>query len=424
MSDFLAVAGVTSVLKWFLSNALVSAGLNSAFPTAAAVSALSPDLVPTGGSEVPQLNLFMYYASFNPSYRNESLPSKDSRGARVTNPPLALNLHYLVSAYGKNELDPEILLAWAMQMFHENPIVSRQTIQTLLAAMGADPGATPEMQAVSKTTLADQVELIRIAPESLSNEEISKLWMAFDTHYRPTTSYQVSVVLIQETHSFKSNLPVQSRNFKALPSDAPIINNITPGSVAAGDVLTINGRNFIGDSPADTVLAFDDNPPVTPDSIQAGCIRITIPVTLFAGVRTVRVIRNVRFGVPTDPHTGFSSSPAQFLLMPTVTNASPVAAAVATPLTLNVIPAVGRTQRAALYIGDHAIELEARPQTDPATSATLTFNIPADFAHTNPATGVPLRLQVDRVQSKLTLDNNPASPTFGQFLPQAKVTGP
>ena len=424
MSDFFAVAGVTSVLKSMLSNALVSSGINSAFPTAATVSAFSPDLIPTGGSEVPQLNLFMYYASFNPSYRNDSLPSRDSRGARVTNPPLGLNLHYLVSAYGKTELDPEILLAWAMQMFHENPILSRQAIQSVMTAMSLDPGASSEMLAVAKTTLADQVELIKIVPESLSNEEISKLWMAFNTHYRPTTSYQVSVVLIQETQPFKSNLPVQSRHVRALPAQGPIIDSVTPGSVAVGDVLTVNGRYFIGDSPADTVIAFDDNPPVPPDSIQGGTIRVTIPNTLLAGVRTIRVIRNVQFGVPTDPHTGFASSPAQYMLMPTVTNASPVAATVATPLTLNVSPAVGRTQRAALYIGDYAIELDARPPGTPDPSATLTFNIPANFPYKKPAVALPLRLQVDRVQSKLTFDSNPASPTFNQFLPQAQVTGP
>jgi hypothetical protein len=424
MSDFFAVAGVTSVLKWLLSNALVTAGLNAAFPSAAAVSALSPDLVPTGASENPQLNLFMYYASFNTAYRNEGLPSRDSRGTRVTNPPLALNLHYLVSAYGKNEFDPEILLAWAMQMFHENPILPRQTMQDLLTAMGSDPGATPEAKAVAKTTLADQVELIKIAPEALSNEEIAKLWMAFNTHYRPTTSYQVSVVLIQETLPFKSNLPVQSRNVQAAPLQSPQIDSVTPGSAGVGDVLTITGRNFIGDSPAATVVVFDENPAVAPDSIQGDCIRITVPGALQAGVRTVRVIRNVQFGTPGDPHKGFASRPAQFLLMPAITDASPVAATVAAPLTLNVTPAVGRAQRAALYVGDYAIELDARPPSDPATSATLTFNIPEAFPYTNPPTALPLRVQVDGVQSKLTVDNNPASPTFGQFFPQARVTGP
>jgi hypothetical protein len=78
-------------------------------------------------------------------------------------------------------------------------------------------------------------------------------------------------------------------------------------------------------------------------------------------------------------------------------------------------------QSAALYIGDIAIELPMRPPTDPLTSSTLTFNIPASFPHTTPPTALPLRLAVDGVQSKLTLDTNSASPTFGQFLPQAKV---
>jgi len=424
MSDFYAVAGVTSVLKWLLSNALVSAGLNSAFPAAAGISALSPDLVPTGASETPQLNLFMYYASFNPAFRNVGLPSQDSRGARLTNPPLALDLHYLVTAYGKSELDPEILLAWAMQMFHENPIMPRATIQNLLAAMAASPGATPENLAVAKTTLADQVESIRITPEALSNEEISKLWMAFNAHYRPTTSYRVSVVLIQETQPFKSNLPVQSRNVRTLPSRGPSIDAVTPASVAVGDLLVLTGRYFVGDSPADTVVAFDDNPPVTPDSVLDTVIRIEVPSTLQAGVRAVRVMRNVQFGTPADPHTGLVSSPAQFLLMPTIADASPLLAAVGTPLTVNVTPAVGRTQRATLYIGDYAVELGPRPATDPDASTSLRFDIPATFPHTQPATAAPLRLQVDRVQSKLTPDNQPASPTFGQFLPQAKVSGP
>lgn len=424
MSDFFAVAGVTSVLKWLLSNALVSAGLNSAFSTTASVSALSPDLVPTGNGEGPQLNLFMYYASMNASYRNEGLPSKDSSGNRVSNPPLALDLHYLVSAYGKVELDPEILLAWTMLMFHENPLMSRSTVQNLLAAMASSPGATAEMQAVAQTTLADQVELIKIAPEALSNEEISKLWMAFNTHYRPTTSYKVSVVLIQETQPFKSNLPVQRRHVLAVPSQSPAIDAVSPGTIATGGVLTITGRYFVGDSAADTMVAFDDNPPVTPDSVQGNTVRITIPTTLQAGVRTVRVIRNVQFGTPADPHRAFASSPEQFLLMPTITDASPLAAAVATTLTVHVSPAVGRTQRASLFVGDFAIDLDARPPTDPDTSTALKFNIPANFPHTNPATALPVRLQVDRVQSRLTLDSNSASPTFGQFLPQAKVSGP
>ena len=422
MSDFFAVAGVTAVLKSMLTNELTSSGVNAAFATPASVSALSPDLVPTGADEVPQLNLFMYYASFNASYRNNDLPSRDGKGTRLSNPPLALNLHYLMSAYGRTELDSEILLALAMQTFFENPILSRQTVQTLLTALATAPGATPEMQAVAKTTLAAQFELIRITPEALSNEEISKLWMAFNTHYRPTTSYQISVVLIQETLSYRSNLPVQARNVLAQPLTPPVIANLSPQILNSGDVLTITGSNFIGDSPTDTMIGFDDSSPIAPDTVQGNTLRITIPATLLPGVRSVRVVRNVQFGSPGDPHSGFSSLPALFQLRPVITTASPLAAKVGTPLVVGVTPNVGRSQRAALFIGDFSIQIDARPPSDPPSASSLTFPIPATFPHTTPATALPVRLQIDSVDGPLTLDQTQGSPTFGQFLPQAEVS--
>ena len=129
MSDYLAVGGVSAVLRWILANALTGGGPSSIIGVSSPVTALSPDLVPTGADEQPQINLFMYYASLNASFRNNALPSQDTQGRRVSNPPLALDLHYLVSAYGKNECAPEILLAWAMQVFHETPILSRKLIE-------------------------------------------------------------------------------------------------------------------------------------------------------------------------------------------------------------------------------------------------------------------------------------------------------
>ncbi len=295
MSDYLAVGGVSAVLRWILANALTGGGPSSIIGVSSPVTALSPDLVPTGADEQPQINLFMYYTSLNANFRNNALPSQDSQGRRVSNPPLALDLHYLVSAYGKNEFDPEILLAWAMQVFYETPILSRELIQNSITGIIDAGHMSAELQLIVTTNLASQIESIRIAPESLSNEEINKLWMAFNAHYRPTTSYQVSVILIEETKSFKSNLPVQSRNLLTLPWQSPIIDNITPQPIGSGEMLTITGRNFIGDSPADTVISFDEQPPIAPDTIQPGCIRIRIPSSLQAGVRTLQIVRNVQF---------------------------------------------------------------------------------------------------------------------------------
>src|SRR5277367_979853 len=190
-----------------LNTALTNGGPSSILggsPTG--ISATSPDLVATGADEPPRLNLFMYYASLNPALRNMNLPSVNAQGGRIANPPLALDLHYLVTAYGSTQFDPEILLAWAMTVFHDTPVVPPQTIQAALDALGQQSGTAASL--VSGSTLAQQAELLRITPEMLTTQEIYQLWTSFQTAYRPTAALQVSVVVIQDTQPFTSNLPV------------------------------------------------------------------------------------------------------------------------------------------------------------------------------------------------------------------------
>jgi hypothetical protein len=421
MSDYLAVAGVSAILKQTLLDALSTGPSSIVDPTKPAVTVGPPDLIATGAEEPVQLNIFMYYASQNPAFRNMCLPSADSQGNKLSNPPLALNLHYLISAYGKSEFDAELMLGWAMKVFHENPLYSQSEISQLLSEMSGS--TVPEIQLLVQTTLASQVESIKVTPESLSNEEIARLWMAFQTHYRTTTSYQVTVVLIQDTSTVKSNLPVQSRNILALAMPPPVLKNISPTNAAVGDMLTLTGSYFLGDKATDTMVQFDAMLPlVTAASVQNSCVRVKMPATLPAGVRSVRVVRQVSFGVSTDPHAGYSSNTQQFLYVPTITTLPPITAAVNTTLSLTVTPPVGREQRVALMVGDYSVALPARPPSDPDFSSTLNFPIPADFPYRTPPVALPLRVQVDGAQSKLTLDQNTGSPTYGQFLPQATIT--
>lgn len=411
MSDYLAVGGVTAVLRSLLTTALTSGGPSTLLGSSSSgVTALSPDLIKTGPDEQPQVNIFMYYASLNPALRNIGMPSMSAQGAKLSNPPLALNLHYLVTAYGSNQFDPEILLGWAMQVFHETPVVPRSIIQAALTGLLAH--VNPENQLIAGSTLPNQVEHIRITPEALTTEEIYRLWTAFQTNYRPTTSYQVSVVVIQDTQSFTSNLPVQKRTVTALPLQPPVIDAVSPSSIAAGQVLTITGSNFLGDSPADTLVSFDFSPGIAPDTVQGNVVRITLPATLLAGTRTVRVLRTITYPGSTVPHPGFSSSPARFQLIPTIQGASPFAAKLGTPFTVTLSPTAGSTQRATLHIGDNAISIDERPTTGPAFSTTLIFPIPATLA-----TGLfPLYIEIDGAKSKLTPNSS------GQLLPQVQVS--
>ena len=77
----------------------------------------------------------------NQGWRNVNLPSRNGTGERLTNPPLALNLHYLLTAYGAQDFNAEILLGYAMQLLHETPVFARRDIRL---AHGSDPsGVSP-----------------------------------------------------------------------------------------------------------------------------------------------------------------------------------------------------------------------------------------------------------------------------------------
>src|SRR5436190_21653580 len=97
MSSALAIAGVTQVLKDLLNDGVIN-NITTAVGAAVTVTSLPPDRIDTAG-EGSQLNLYMYQATPNQGWRNEGFPSVTSAGDRTSNPPLALDLHYLLSAY-------------------------------------------------------------------------------------------------------------------------------------------------------------------------------------------------------------------------------------------------------------------------------------------------------------------------------------
>ena len=203
MTTALGIAAVSAVLMDLLNNGIIDGQLSGSVGEVR-VSALPPDRVLVDGqSETSRLNLFLYQVTPNPGWRNVGLPSRDSNGERVANPPLALDLHYLLTAYGASEFHTEILLGYALQLIHETPVLTRDAIRRTLtpAWPGVGPVLPSALEALVASELADQVEQIRLTPLVMSIEEISKLWSAIQSHYRPTAAYQASVVLIESRRS-------------------------------------------------------------------------------------------------------------------------------------------------------------------------------------------------------------------------------
>src|SRR3569833_3361062 len=91
MSSPLALAAVTAVLRDLLNIGLIDHDITGALGNNVTVTAVPPDTIAIDGNNArTQLNLFLHQVTPNAGWRNVGLPSRDDRGTRLANPPLAL----------------------------------------------------------------------------------------------------------------------------------------------------------------------------------------------------------------------------------------------------------------------------------------------------------------------------------------------
>jgi hypothetical protein len=257
MSSFLAIGAVTALLKNLLEEGLIQRDLSGNLGGDPIVEALAPDLISAKLSDKKsRLNLFCYEATPNIGWRNVGLPSLNGQGERTGSPPLALDLHYLLTAYSEQYFVAEILLGFAMQLLHETPVLTRQTIRRKQQEWSS--GNIPMLKTLATAGLADQAEQIKITPQSTDPEVISRLWTAFQANLRPTAAYQVTAVLIESELAGRSPLPVLTRG----PADSGVVSQaelvppfptltavVPPNNQASAklaDDLTLHGHHLDG----------------------------------------------------------------------------------------------------------------------------------------------------------------------------------
>jgi hypothetical protein len=443
MSSALALASVTAVLKDLLDNAVIDHSLSAAIGGPVTVTALSPGQIKPNadGFISRQLNLFLYQVTPNRGWSNVALPSRDALGNRLTNPPLALDLYYLLTAYGNEDLEAEILLGYAMQRFHETPVLTRDAIRTALAQPGGPVGGTgilpSTLGALSASDLADQVEQIKLTQYPLNVEEASKLWSAFQTNYRPSVAYHISVVLVQSEGVVKSSLPVLRRGvedrgavvqadtnspFPALFSVEPANNQL---AAVLGEELIIKGQRLdvgsvavvirnprlaapleltpLAGMTAEEVRARLEINPVTDASVFVAGV-YTLSLVLDRGTPQERTTNEVPFALA--PRLPVPPAPGD----PPSIEAARGADGVVT-VTVRCRPDVLPSQRVTLVVG----ETETPAQTRTTGTNTLTFRF-----RQLPAGEYNVRLRVDGVESLLV--NRTAEPPA--FDPTQKVTVP
>lgn len=434
MSSALAIAAVTASLKDLLNDGLMDHDLSTL--GSFAVTAQPPDRVTTGATENNQLNLFLYQVTANSGWRNVDLPSRGRDGTRFTSPPLALDLHYLLTAYGAQDLNAEVLLGYAMQVLHENPVLTRQQLRTALGAPAAVDGTLlpGPFGTLSAIDLADQVEQIKLTPVYLGSDDLSKLWTAMQARYRPSMAYSVSVVLIQTQVGGRAALPVLKRGADdrgplAQASPAPVLTGVRAAAsplqpaLRLGEDLIVAGSNLLRGSfgvriehPRFAIV--QDLPTRAIDAAQLGVHLPSIAEDSngMAGWAVGVYSVSLRVSEPGLPTWGTNSVP--MALAPRIT-VTPLAQAPGTVnLSVTCTPRLRSDQQAQVRLLFGAIE--ALPDSittpgDPAQPSTLAFTIPGVAAG-----GYAIRLRVDGVDSlPVTFSGTP--PSFA-FDPQQTVS--
>lgn len=440
MSTALAIASVTAVLRDLLNNGVIDHNLSAVVGSDVVVSALPPDRIDAidanPADRRSRLNLFLYQVTPNAAWRNVGLPSRNGAGERISNPPLALDLHCLLTAYGAEEMHAEILLGYGMQLLHETPVLTRAAIRTALAPPTPVPagGDLPTaLRNLFTSELAEQVEQIKIVPQSLSTEEVSRMWAAFQAKYRPTTAYQVSVVLIESRRATRSALPVRQRNVYVVPFRQPVIERILSQRQAgdpilperdqpilAGYNLVVAGQQLRGDDTLVNVGGIAVTPAAA--DVSEAQIVIPLPAALQAGVQGVQVIHRRLMGSPPTPHRGVESNLAAFVLRPQITapvGLSNVQTATdgtrSADVNLTIEPPVGATQRVVLLLNEFQPVPLSPPGVGDGAARAYSFIAPPRFSLQSPPPSLP------PPQSNITIPISGVQP--GAYLARVQVDG-
>jgi hypothetical protein len=203
MSNYLAIATVTAALRSILQEAATVA------VPGATVTLKRPDHANTENADKASINLYLYQASPNTTWRNADLPTRLADGRLLQRPQIAMDLYYLLSFYGSElEMEPQRLLGNVALALHTQAILQADTIQQ----------AINNISFLAQSDLSKQVEQVKFNALNLSLEELSKLWSVFfQVPYTLSIAYSASAVLIDADITPIEVLPVLTRNIRVQP---------------------------------------------------------------------------------------------------------------------------------------------------------------------------------------------------------------
>ena len=118
------------------------------------------------------LTLFLYRITQNAEAKNPNPP-----GPRTVTPaPLALELHYMLTAWADDGLMEQTVLTWAMREIQMHPVLDSSNL-------------APEAEWAAS-------DMVQVVPAELSVDEMARIWDSLSPKYRLSVAYIARVVRI------------------------------------------------------------------------------------------------------------------------------------------------------------------------------------------------------------------------------------
>jgi hypothetical protein len=415
MSDFHAIGGVSETLRSLLLDRMERPAELGATPLRVTIGQPRSDVQnPFTTGETPRVNLFLFRIVENGWLKNQEIPGHGN-GSAYGHPPLSLDLHYLLTAYGTTDTAnnfqeslSHFLLGSAMRVFHDYAIVNDDLLRI----------RDPIGESVLHDSLRGEFEKVKLSLEPVTLEDLSKVWTALTQPYRVSAAYHVSVVQVESRRQrpFPRRVkepPTAGPRIFAIPfrypriqeiavrwQDDPLVEKPYPYArvldtlvlkgtnlSSAQTRLRVGGLDFAVGLTQDTQIEF-----VLPDAVLPDGTPIFPDKQLQPGAQTVEVM----LGIPELPAAGLPSNQAVFMLTPRV-QPPPVANLAATPRTLTLngtrlfhpnlrsqtvvggatIPSIAYTTRTATQIAMPLPDTLVAFPVDALVSAPLVFPIGA-----------------------------------------------
>jgi hypothetical protein len=322
VSTFEAIGGTSVTLRALLADRVDSPpGLANPLKPIPVSIGMPPE--DETDSDDPRLNLFLYRVTKNGELANQEIPGHGANGAAYGHPPLSLNLHYLLTAYGTSTqgANPPLaddsvahyLLGSAMRVLNDYAIVTDALEDT-------------NGNQILDASLQNAYERVKLTLEPMTLEDVAKVWTALNRPYRLSAAYEVSVVQIESKRRQGHPKPVGApppagprvaTSAAGFPQIYEVHAATRPGPYArVGESLVLTGAALAGDPTLAWIDGIQFPGAVTGARFDRATVVVPDEPRLHPGIRSLRIGHGAMLGEPPTPHVGPKSNTSAFVLVP------------------------------------------------------------------------------------------------------------